>query len=114
MAGNQVEFDRRIRRLAKKHNAMAGGYRAQMRPDGLIVMKPRRSRPGISFRAIVFFIAGFFVFKGFMLASVGVATYEERVARLAEGTTAERAGAWVMNADPVSTYISETLGPWLR
>ncbi|MEY8841766.1 hypothetical protein AB9K41_22285 [Cribrihabitans sp. XS_ASV171] len=114
MAENQVDFDRRVRRLAKKHNALAGGYRTQMRPDGLIVMKPRRARPGISLRAVIVFVAGFLLFKGVLLASVGLQTYEDRVTRLAQGTTAERAGAWVMQADPVSLRVSEILRPWLR
>lgn len=114
MVENQLLFNQRVQRLAKKHDAMSRGYKTRMRKDGLIVMKPRRSRPGVSLRAIVLFIGALLMFKGFLLANLGPEGYSERVAKLSEGTPVERAGAWVMQPDPVSVFIAEQTGPVLR
>lgn len=114
MADSHAEFDQRLNRLSRKHRAMARGYTTQLRPDGLIVTKPRRRRVGVPLHSIILFVAAFLAFKGFMIASLGVATYEERVGRLQSGTVPEQAGAWVMQADPVSNWVYEKLRPIVR
>lgn len=114
MAHNDMEFDQRMRRLTRKHRAMSRGYATGIRSDGLIVIKPRRFQRRVSLRAVILFVAAFLVFKGFMIASLGATTYEQRVARLQSGTAAERAGAWVMQPDPVAKMVAEQIGPILR
>ncbi|MEM7091105.1 MAG: hypothetical protein AAF496_16220, partial [Pseudomonadota bacterium] len=74
---------------------MSRGYVARMRQDGLIVVKPRRAKLAISPKSILIFVMAFFVFKGFLLSSLGPTTYDERLASLSEGTAGEKAGAWV-------------------
>lgn len=114
MADSQVHFDRRIRRLSRKHDAMSRGYSVSMRPDGLVVVKPRRSRPGIPPKSLFMFFAAFFLFKGFLLANLGAETFEGRIDRLSSGTPVEQAGAWVMQADPLTKFIAAKMGPVLR
>ncbi|MDP5218698.1 hypothetical protein Q5Y75_15830 [Ruegeria sp. 2205SS24-7] len=114
MVDCHMDFDRRVARLNKKHQAMARGYTARMRPDGLVVVKPRRMRLAISPRSLFLFIGAFFLFKGFILANLGTATYEERLDRLWNGTGVEIAGAFVMQVDPVSQLIANQIGPVLR
>ncbi|MFA3918626.1 hypothetical protein [Ruegeria hyattellae] len=114
MVDCHMEFDRRVARLNKKHQAMARGYTARMRPDGLVVVKPRRMRFAISPRSLFLFIGAFFLFKGFILANLGATTYDDRLDRLRNGTAVEKAGAWVMQIDPLSQVISEQIGPVLR
>lgn len=114
MAQINADFDRRLRRLGKKHRAMARGYTASMRPDGLIVMQPRRARSRISPRALFIFMMCFFAFKGLLIASIGIAGYEDRVQSLRTGTPVEQVGAWVMQTEPLSMWIAEQIGPVLR
>lgn len=114
MVDSQIQFDRRVQRLEKKHQAMSRGYTARMRKDGLIVLKPRRARPGISLRSVVLFAVAFFVFKGFLLANLGPESYGERINRLNSGTPVEVAGAWIMQPDPVTVFVADQMGPVLR
>ena len=111
---SHAQFDRRIASLTKKHQAMSRGYSARLRPDGLIVVKPRRKRLAVSPKAFLMFAAAFFAFKGFLLASLGATTYEQRLERLNAGTSVERAGAWVMQIDPLSQVLAQKLGALLR
>ncbi len=114
MSDSHFEFDRRLRRLNRKNRAMTRGYTTRMRPDGLIVLQPRSTAPRIQPRTIVFFLVACLAFKGFLIAAVGPVSYEQRVANLAQGTSVEKAGAWVMQIDPASQWISEKVAPYLR
>ncbi len=114
MVDSQVQFERRIDRLTKKHQAMARGYSARMRSDGLIEIKPRRAHLRFSPRGLFLFIAAFVVFKAFLLANLGADTYDQRVSRLQEGTAVEKAGAFVMQIDPLSQFVAGHMGRVLR
>ena len=114
MVEDHLQFDRRVAKLTRKHQAMSRGYTHRLRADGLIEVKPRRARPGVSLRAIAMFVFGFFVFKGFLLAHLGPAAYEERLAKLNEGTVVEQGGAALMAIEPVSEFIASKIGPVLR
>ena len=114
MVDKPMEFDQRVRRLNKKHQAMSRGYFARMRSDGLIVMKPHRVRSALPLRVLVMFGVAFFVFKAFLLAALGHASYSDRVERLSEGTSVEKAGAWVMQVEPITELIATQLGSILR
>lgn len=113
MFREQAQFDQRVKRLNKKHDALARGYLMNVRSDGLIVTKPRRSRARISVLPVLFFIAAFVAFKGLMIASVGTETYSERVQLLQDGTVFEQGGAWIMQIDPVSEEIAAQIRPYL-
>ncbi len=106
MSHHDLEFDRRVHRLTLKHRAVARGHGTRMRPDGLLVSAPLRAQPRLSLRTVLFLIAAFFAFKALVIASAGVAAYDDRVARLQEGTIAEAAGAWAMRSDPVSEALA--------
>jgi len=114
MDEGQLRFDQRLRGLNRKHHAMSRGYTMYMRPDGLIVAKPRRVRRRVAIKPLLFCAAGFFVFKSLLIAHLGTYTYSDRVDRLKEGTFVEQTGAWVMQIDPVSQRISELFGSQLR
>ncbi|WP_425045894.1 hypothetical protein [Primorskyibacter sp. S87] len=114
MVDDHLLFNQRVNRLTRKHRAMARGYKAQMQPDGLIVMKPRGRRAGISLRPILYAIAMLLLFKGFLVAHLGVPGYSDRLARLEEGTAVEKAGAWAMQIDPVTQLIADQIYPYLH
>jgi hypothetical protein len=114
MGKTQIQFEDRLRLLNRKHRAMSHGYITRMQPDGLIVAQPRRQRIRIPVRAILLFVVAFFGFKAFLVANLGPQTYDERLARLNEGTVVEQAGAFVMQADPLTNYVARQIGPILR
>ncbi|GAB5437209.1 hypothetical protein [Falsiruegeria mediterranea] len=114
MVEDHLHFNRRVSKLTRKHQAMSRGYTHRLRSDGLIEVKPRRARPGVSLRALALFVFGFLAFKGFLLANLGPAGYEDRLARLSEGTVVEQGGAALMAVDPVSEFIASKIGPVLR
>ncbi|WP_424832827.1 hypothetical protein [Ruegeria sp.] len=106
MTGKQLEFDQRVTQLTKKHQKLNRGYRATMRSDGLVVMKPQRVRSAIPARVLILAVLGFFAFKAFLLAHLGATTYQNRVDSLNAGTSVEKAGAWIMQIDPVSDFLA--------
>lgn len=114
MVQNHADFESRLRRLTRKHRAMANGYSMQVRPDGLIVSKPRRVRRGISARSVLIFLAVFMLFKGYLIAFHGVPGYEDRVERLRAGSLPEQAGAFVMQVDPLSALAARHLAALTR
>ncbi|MFT7592973.1 MAG: hypothetical protein ACI8R4_000284 [Paracoccaceae bacterium] len=114
MVDDQLHFDERLRRLERKHRAMSRGYTTHMRSDGLIVAKPRRAQVTISGKSILLFLLAFIAFKGFLVANLGALGYEERLDRLKNGTLIEKAGAFVMQIDPLSQFTAEQIGPILR
>ena len=40
MGEHHDQFQARLKQINRKHEAMAGGYSAKLRPDGLLVIKP--------------------------------------------------------------------------
>lgn len=108
-------FDQRLRRIEHKRRKMANGYELHMQNDGLIVARPRRARSSrVSPRSVILFVAGFFAFKGLLIASLGSVAYDERVTTLMGGTMLEQAGGWTMQADPLSREISRWIAPYLN
>ena len=100
------EFDNRIRRINRKRVNLAGGYVSVVGEDGLIVVKPRRKRARLPIKSFLFLAVGLLCFKALILASLGQPVYEDRLDKLRAGSTVERAGAWVMQMDPVSTALA--------
>jgi hypothetical protein len=54
-------------------------------------------------------LVGLIAFKGFLHFQIGATTYDERVARLADGNAVEKIGAYAMTADPVTVWISSQI-----
>ncbi|MCA0907561.1 MULTISPECIES: hypothetical protein [Ruegeria] len=109
MTGKQLEFTQRVNRLNKKHQKMSRGYRATMRKDGLVVMKPQRVSSAVPARVLLLTLLSVVAFKAFLLSSLGPTGYQYRIDSLNEGTSVEKAGAWVMQIDPVSQAIAVQL-----
>lgn len=111
----QLDFNKRVSTLDRKHAAMSQGYKTSMRRDGLIVVKPtRRARLGFPLKMLLALAVGFFAFKGLMLAALGDITYNERVAKLNQGSAVERGGAWVMQIDPATKFLSGFISPYIK
>ncbi|WP_237215610.1 hypothetical protein [Ruegeria lacuscaerulensis] len=113
MTGKQLEFDQRVHRLNKKHAKLSRGYRATMRKDGLVVMRPQRVQSAVPAKVLLMCLVGFFAFKTFLLASLGPSAYEYRVDSLSQGTSVEQAGAWIMQIDPISAFLAAQVSSYL-
>lgn len=101
----QAQFEKRLRRINKRHRKLARGYVTSVNHDGLIIAKPQR-HARFPWKGVALIFVALFVFKGFLHAQLGAATFDDRVGKLANGTTVEKAGAWVMQADPVTLWVS--------
>ncbi|MEM8656053.1 MAG: hypothetical protein AAGF36_15030 [Pseudomonadota bacterium] len=112
MVETHEDFEERLNVLGRKHTAMGKGYTTRVRGDGLIVVKPKRqTRRGFPVRGLLGLVVGFFLFKAFMMASLGETTYGERIGKLSDGTALEQAGAWLMQLDPATRYLAGLLEP---
>ncbi|MBT3466755.1 MAG: hypothetical protein HN456_06155, partial [Rhodobacteraceae bacterium] len=54
------------------------------------------------------------VFQCIYLVAVWPNLYDERVAKLDQGTFVEQGGAWAMQIDPATEYCATVIGPILR
>lgn len=104
---NYVKFSKRMRLIEKRHRKMSRGYVQMVERDGILVPKTRSTaRRQFPFRGLAIALMLFLVFKAGLMIQLGAATYDDRVAKLAAGSSAEKVGAWVMTADPISIWIS--------
>lgn len=109
MALAYAPFQKRLRRIIRRHNRMQHGVTHVMRKDGLIEARPRVYNPRFPLRGLLMLFGAAFFFKGFILASLGEGVYDARVGQLAEGTLVEQAGAWVMQADAITLFVAGAL-----
>lgn len=101
------DFDRRMRRIVKRHKKLANGYVPSVNHDGLVIARPRRRPPSISFKGFFFLFVSLIGFKVMLFVALGPATYAERVVKLQNGTMLEQVGAFVMTPEPVTLWIAE-------
>jgi hypothetical protein len=113
MSGAFDDFDNRLRRIQKSRVKLARGYVSVVGDDGLIVVKPRPRRSTRPVRLLAYVILGFWAFKVMILAVLGQPVYQDRVERLQQGSTVEQAGAWLMQADPLSVMLAGKLRSYL-
>jgi hypothetical protein len=107
MGDPQIQsFDERLQKIDKRHRQLARGYVMSVNHDGLVIAEPKPQRRSFPWRGTLFILVGLMIFKGFLHFQIGAAAYDERVARLSEGTVVEQVGAYAMTADPVTVWIS--------
>lgn len=114
MTDTQNGFADRLKAVQRKHVRLAQGYDCKVGRDGLIVFRPKRRKASFPIRGLVLAVLAFVCFKGLVMAQIGPALYQSRVDTLGEGAVFERIGAFVMQADPVTVYIAETLAQVFR
>jgi hypothetical protein len=101
------QFGSRVKRIDRRHRKLADGFATNMTHDGLIIPVPRRRRLRVPFAGIAMLAVGLIVVKGMAYSLLGSSVYEARIASLAEGAQIERVGAWVMQADPLTVWVSD-------
>lgn len=70
------------------------------------MLVPKRHVPFSSFKLLVLVLACALILKTSLFIAMGAGVYEQRVQMLAQGTPAERAGAWALQADPVTRGLA--------
>lgn len=114
-SNSNLTFDKRSRQILRHRRQIARhGGEFEIGPDGLLTVRRKRRSTGFPLRGILMLTVLFFGAKTLMLAHDGPQSYGERTARLAQGGVVERAGAWVLQADPVSLALSEAIRPFLK
>lgn len=107
MAQANVPFDKRLKRIVRRHDRMANGVVTSVTADGLIVARPRVYRPKFPLKGLLALVVTGFLFKGFLFASLGAVAYDERVESLRNGSFVEHAGAWIMQPDIATVFIAD-------
>jgi hypothetical protein len=107
-------FQKRLRRIVRRHNRLVHGVRHKVTSDGLIVAKPRIYKPRFPLKGLLMLVAAAFLFKGYLYADIGAQAYNERVSDLSAGTVVEQAGAWMMFADPATKVVGDVFREILR
>jgi hypothetical protein len=102
-----VPFDKRLKRIVRRHDKMANGVVKTVTSDGLIVARPRLYKPRFPLKGLMVVLMLGFLFKGFLFAFLGEAGYGDRVASLQQGTVLEQAGGWIMQADPATVFVAQ-------
>ncbi len=102
-----VPFDKRLKRIVRRHDKMANGVVRTITSDGLIVARPRMYKPRFPLKGLMVVLMLGFLFKGFLFAYLGDAGYAERVAALQQGTVLEQAGGWIMHPDPATVFVAQ-------
>ena len=111
---NMVDFYGRVARL-KKARAKGYGFEAAgtLGRSYYIQHAPSRARVSLLKPALIVLI-GAFGLKGAIHYQIGDAVYSERVAELKSGEGFDRLGGYLMEADPVTMFVSaklqETIG----
>lgn len=103
------EFDERLRRIDRRHRTLSRGFVLSVSRDGLIVARPETSRFRFPWRVILFVLIAVMGFKVLLHAYIGPEAYAERLARLSNGTAAERMSAYALHADPVTVWIANAV-----
>ena len=101
-----VPFDKRLKKIVRRHDKMSNGVVRRVNSDGLIVARPRLYKPKFPLKGLIVVLFLGLLFKGFLFTYLGEANYLERVATLQTGTLMEQAGAWIMQPDPATTIVA--------
>lgn len=101
-----VPFDKRLKKINRRHAKMTNGVVRRVNSDGLIIAKPRAFRARFPLKTLIVALTLGFLFKGFVFAYLGEAAYGERLAALQAGGIIEQAGAWIMQPDPATQLIA--------
>lgn len=112
-ASQYDEFDRRMRRITRRHTQLSRGYVTSVNEDGLVIAKPRRKFSRGTLRGVAVVVIVLMVFKAFLHNELGAFDYQQRVDSLSTGSVFEKGGAVLMAADPITVWLSERIGTYL-
>ena len=101
------DFYRRQHRLSRKHRRLAEGYVTRVNKAGVIEHQPTPRAGSALARILILGILAVLGFKTLVLSWLGAEAYGQKLAALDAGSAVERAGAWIMQIDPVTLKLAE-------
>ena len=104
---NLVDFYTRVSRF-EKARSRGYGFEAPGTIGRSYYQKKSRSRRSLLGPLLMLCVCGFGL-KGMIYHAVGSQSYNTRVERLLEGEGFDHLGGWMMQADPVTQYISSKI-----
>ena len=104
---NLVDFYGRVARF-ERARSQGYGFDAPGTLGRSYYKRKMRPRRGILGPLLLVAICGFGL-KGAILHSVGSDSYNQRVERLVAGEGFDRMGGWLMQADPVTRFVSDKI-----
>lgn len=103
-------FSKRLERVVRTHQKMRrNGFVRKVGRDGLIRVRPRLVRPRFPVKGALSVVALLFAFKAVLFAQLGDEPYSQRVADLRTGNAIERAGAVILQEDPLTVQLGRFL-----
>ncbi|WP_372609778.1 hypothetical protein [Aquicoccus sp.] len=116
MSDDLMNFEKRLTRIGSTRRRVARGlsYAPVVGPDGMVVVRPRRSGPSIPVKGLIYLILGFCLFKSVAIAHLGATGYAGHIDEMKQGTIFEQAGAWALQPDRVSVRIASTISPFIK
>ena len=109
----QTSFYRREQALRRKHIRMSHGYVTKLNRNGVIEQVPDRRIGGTCLGRLARAALILTGFKVLTLVWLGETAYQSNLETLSQGMLHERAGAWVMQIDPVTRKLSSLVAPHL-
>jgi len=109
MSQSQVDFDRRLQAITSDPNKSGRSRVVIVDERELIVGAVSRRRYVFPLRGTLVLFGALLAFKVFLISYLGEGNYQDRVGKLADGTAAEKVGAWVMQVDPLTGMLVEEL-----
>ncbi|KUF09240.1 hypothetical protein [Pseudoponticoccus marisrubri] len=106
-------FQKRQQAVHRKHLRMARGYVTKLDRTGVFVQTPDNKAAGFGLRTLLLVVLAFALFKIGVLAYLGEEVYAGHVEALRAGSVFEQAGAWLMQADPVTRAAASLVAPYL-
>lgn len=107
MENSLLEFQKRHKAVSRKHARLSRGYVTRVdRKSGVITHEPESTSGAAGLKTLMILIPGFLLFKVFILAWLGADAYQQHVQELAFGSDFEKAGAWLMQMDPITAKLS--------
>ena len=107
---NFQNFDARMRRIMRHHEALSRGYVTTVTKDGLIVARPtRRVARWLPVRPLLVLLVAAFAFKVMLYSFLGPEDYAAQVAGLAVGTPLEQVATYILHADQATVWLAEQI-----
>lgn len=115
MDQSQLQFEGRLRHIARRNARMSRGVVYKVGRDGLIMRSPRglAHAPRFPVKGLLLVLAALLLLKGGLYQQLGETTYQERLGALAQGNWAEQIGALVMQPEPASLWVARQLDSFL-
>jgi hypothetical protein len=108
------DFDKRQREIRRKHIRLAKGYVTKLDGNGVFLHVPENKAAQKSgLRLLLLGAMVVFGFKILTLSWLGIEDYSAHLATLEQGSALEKAGAWIMQIDPLTEKVAGLAAPYL-